>query len=598
MSIDPSVMCHCGSGLRAVRCCLVEPVSMVAANSAVYLAPTTERARQAFKIGNAAVAEELSLAVLDLSPYDPDALLMLSQIRLAQNNHSAAKALLSRLVKANPNLAVQLTQLARLHMEVRELKDAERVARMAIRADPTLADAHNVLGMILSEAGELIGGEACYRHTIAMIDQPDAIILANLAWNLTLQGRFEEAASSYEQSLSLAPDVPQTVIGHALLERKAGRLEKARDILSQAYEKAGENRFLAVQYAAVLNELGLAAQALDIVNALPGEDITRSFFEWKERGNILYGLGRYEDAFAAWQEGGRAPDAPLGVGPVGLGGYVERLKSFFTATKLGLISAAAKEFDGGIQPIFVVGASSQITAPFGKWIASTISAPTIALGPLLSSLIERLPEMVASPYAYPEALADLWMADRVSSLRTLREKLQDHFRSVQAQGQDKSNWIVNIDPLDETQIGLIALLFPYAPIIHLIDHPLSSAVRKFASSTPVLLEYDGTIEGAAEYVKAMSDIAEHMRSNFVLKYLPVKISDLLQNQSMACERITNFVSFEPVYGRQHSLTLPPIMGYEPFSAHLAEASKILSTLIQARGFEAVVSEPSTANANV
>ncbi len=81
-------------------------------------------------------------------------------------------------------------------------------ARNAVRIAPENPQAHNLMGMILTEAQRPAVGEYHYRRVLELSGARDPILLANLAWNLKNQGRMEEARALYEESVAAAPDMP------------------------------------------------------------------------------------------------------------------------------------------------------------------------------------------------------------------------------------------------------------------------------------------------------------------------------------------------------------------------------------------------------
>ena len=53
------------------------------------------------------------------------------------------------------------------------------------------------MGVVLTETGRIQAGERHYRRALALLERDDGLVLANLAWNLKLQGRLDEAAECY-----------------------------------------------------------------------------------------------------------------------------------------------------------------------------------------------------------------------------------------------------------------------------------------------------------------------------------------------------------------------------------------------------------------
>jgi len=218
MSASNSGLCPCGSGLRAARCCALQAGAIPPAEATRHLIPLVERAIQAYQQGAKDVAERLCLDVLELAPDRPGALSVLYSIRKEQGKPAAAEALLRRLVHFEPNNFEATNEIALMLLGKGALGEAEIHARNAIRIAPQAPQAHNLMGMIMTEAQRPRLGEYHYRQVLAIAGTRDPIVLANLAWCLKNQGRMEEARALYEESTATAPDIRETLLGWARLE--------------------------------------------------------------------------------------------------------------------------------------------------------------------------------------------------------------------------------------------------------------------------------------------------------------------------------------------------------------------------------------------
>ena len=88
--------------------------------------------------------------------------------------------------------------------------------------------------------------------------------------------------------------------------------------------------------------------------------------------------------------------------------------------------------------------------------------------------------MLNSPLAYPEALSELWLGDQLEGLDNLRDYYLQRARSS-ARCARARDWFTDKMPLNETHLGLIGLIFPQAPIIHILRHPLDVVLSVFSN---------------------------------------------------------------------------------------------------------------------
>ena len=162
------LLCPCGSGLRAVRCCSLQLGRLPPAEATRHLVPLVERAIQAHRQGADETAERLCLDVLELAPDRPGALSVLYEIRKAQGNAHAAEALIRRIVALDPNNLVATNELALILLGKGSLAEAEIHARNAVRIAPENPQAHNLMGMIMTEANRPQIGEYHYRRVLEL----------------------------------------------------------------------------------------------------------------------------------------------------------------------------------------------------------------------------------------------------------------------------------------------------------------------------------------------------------------------------------------------------------------------------------------------
>lgn len=79
-----------------------------------------------------------------------------------------------------------------------------------------------------------------------------------------------------------------------------------------------------------------------------------------------------------------------------------------------------------------------------------------------------------------EAFAELWLGDQIEGLDNLRDYYLQRARQLGAL-RKRARWFTDKMPLNETHLGLIGLIFPKAPIIHLIRHPLDVVLSVFSN---------------------------------------------------------------------------------------------------------------------
>ncbi len=541
MSARIPALCPCGSGLRAVRCCTLQRGSLPPPEAIRHLVPIVERAMQAHRQGADETAERLCLDVLELAPDRPGALSILYEIRKAQGKHQAAEALIRRIVAFDPNNLAATNELALILLGKGSLAEAEHHARNAIRVAPENPRAHNLMGMILTEANRPQVGEYHYRRVLELTDQRDPVLLANLAWNLKNQGRMQEARTLYQESVAAAPKIRQTLLGFARLEEADRNFDGAATILDKVSALFPKDQGVQLTRAVLLGRMRRYDEALAMIDGAAGDNGQLGPNELLEKGRLLDQIGRYDDAWAAFAEGKQLARKLSGQEYLDDSAQqqIERLRGFFIAGRLRLLPRARTRTDMP-QPIFILGFPRSGTT----LVEQTLSAhPNIAAGdelPLIHEISAILPRMLASPLGYPEALAELWMGDQREGLDNLRDYYLQKVRQMGVLRQSATRFTDKM-PLNETHLGLIALLFPEAPLIHVLRHPLDIMVSAFSNQFThgFFCAYD--LETAARHYVRVMDLVQHYRAEMTLRYLPIRYEDIVADQKASVHSMLAFI---------------------------------------------------------
>lgn len=541
--MESLALCPCESGLRHGSCCALPVVASPPANSFRHLVPLVQRAGEASREGDVPVAERLCLDVLELVPIERDALRMLYEIRKAEGRNTAVEALIRRLVALDTNDFWAVNELTLVLLNKGILAEAEVHARNAVRLAPQNPQAHNLMGMVLTEAHKPQLGAYHYRRVLDLSATRDPILLANLAWNLKTQGKMDEARCLYEEATALAPDVPQTMLGWARMEEADRQFEKAGAILDRAEIKFPGDPGLLLSRAVLLRGMGRYEQALEILQTIANSSRNGSLGpdELLEKGALLDRMGRYGEAFAAFEEGKRVARAVTGscYQSEHARQLTERIKGFFTAKRLATLPRAVDSCNRP-KPVFVLGFPRSGTTLVEQMLSAH---PMISAGdelPLINEISGLMPRMFDSPLAYPEALAELWMADHRDGLNKLRDYYLDQVRQREVV-KPGAVWLTDKMPLNETHLGLIALLFPTAPLVHVLRHPLDVVLSVFATQLTHGFCCAYELETAARHYVLIMQLVEHYRREMALRYLAIRYEDIVDHQEATVRRMLDFI---------------------------------------------------------
>ncbi|KAA0597867.1 pilus assembly protein [Azospirillum lipoferum] len=444
---------------------------------------------------------------------------------------------LERRLRAAPDDLPVTQELAGLLFRTGRAAEAEAYARNAVRLAPESTRSHLIMALVLADTHRPRAAEFHYRRALALAP-PDAATVANLAWSLTRQGRLDEARRTYRCAAALHPSIALTWHGWAQTEDAARDLPAAHRFVGRARRLDPDHRGADTFAAALLDRRGDPEQALAMLDAAAqrGADPDALL----QKGRVLDRMGRHDEAFAAFAAGkALLRQAGHRYGEEQAVDLIARLATFFVAPRLRLMPRPDRPA-AGTQPVFVVGAPRSGTTLVEQILSCH---PAVAAGdelPSLGAVVQTLPQILGSPLAYPEALSELWMGDQRDGLERLRDAYLRHARKL-VPVKPGHTLFTDKMPFNETHLGLIALMFPAAPVVHVLRHPLDVVLSMMGTNLTHGFQCANDPETAARHILRVFDLVEHYRREMPLRYLPLRYEDLIREPEPAVRRLLGFL---------------------------------------------------------
>src|ERR1700753_4084913 len=115
----------------------------------------------------------------------------------------------------------------------------------------------------------------------------------------------EEARALYKESIAAAPTIRQSLLGWARLEEADRKFDASDTILKQMNEQYPNDPGLLLTRAVLLGRMRKYDEALAVLDELAkiSSDGRLGANELAEKGRLLDQMGRYDDAYAAFDEG-------------------------------------------------------------------------------------------------------------------------------------------------------------------------------------------------------------------------------------------------------------------------------------------------------
>ncbi|MDE2390263.1 MAG: sulfotransferase, partial [Rhodospirillales bacterium] len=157
-------------------------------------------------------------------------------------------------------------------------------------------------------------------------------------------------------------------------------------------------------------------------------------------------------------------------------------------------------------------------------------------------------------------------------------------------------------PLNEMYLGLISLLFPQSPIIHVLRHPLDVVLSVYSNHLMHGYFCAAQLESIAAHYNLVADLMQHYRQNLAMRYLPVRYEEMVTDQEAQVRKLLEFigVEFDPRclsfekntrYARTASyaqvaekLYDRSRYRYRPYLKHLAPVVEVLRPVIERLGY--------------
>ncbi|ARU41860.1 hypothetical protein CCB80_12205 [Armatimonadetes bacterium Uphvl-Ar1] len=253
------------------------------------------------------MAEPIYEKVLATDPENPDALFLLSTVRLGHKEYEEAVSLLQRLTSAHPEYAEAWSNLGSALTGAGKPEEAMDAFHRALDLNPSLSDTHYHLAQLYASLKEWMNAAQYFRKAVGF-DPSHAQAYTELAKCHYKLGEFEEAMSACHSALMINKNyVPAyNVLGKSLAA--LGQISHAEETFRTAIRLDPRHAEAYSNMGRVFLDLGKPAQALEAcIQATQLDDSLASAH--CNRGEALRRLGRLDEAMQSLQRAIYADDS-------------------------------------------------------------------------------------------------------------------------------------------------------------------------------------------------------------------------------------------------------------------------------------------------
>ena len=426
------------------------------------------RAEQLAEEGDVDGTAKKLIDILRLAPRHPIALHRLAQLRYEQGEIEAAAALLHKLVLIRPRDASLRNDLGNLYLSMGSCSAAIKEYQLALEhGDETLDTVLN-MSVALVTAGRQAEAIRTLKRVIEFAFQDASALIT--AGNLLLQlHRVDEAEQQFTNALQLDSNSADARVGLAIVAMTRGKKERARYWLRGSIERDPNNSLAWYQLSRsrkqtpeLHNEMQLAQRAL------------RHSQRAASKVNLHFALANMHDdlgeaalAFNHLRQANQLVQPPAPFDPVAFEELVTQIKEVFTKKYFLERSDGDQSIS---KPVFIAGAPRSGTTLVEQILASHPDCAGLGEHPFFDRKVA-------------EQTADLCtIARRLNS--DMKRQLAEQYLADIDTYYPNAQRVSNKAPGLMLQLGLIALLFPRAPLLlcqrNWLDVGLSIYFQHFA----------------------------------------------------------------------------------------------------------------------
>lgn len=439
-------------------------------------------------------------------------------------------------LRLNPEFAIAYYNLGNLYLNQWSLDEARQCYEEVLRLDPGNVAAHVNLGNVLKHQGWR--EEALQRYREVLCVKPDNIeACGNMGIVLESLGRLDEALECYRRLQHLKPGHITAITGEASILARQGKFEAAYENLRPLLEKgAPESPFVVLTLASFCRQVKQCPQAIAMMERLLARE--NGALGRFERISLHFSLGKlydaagsYEDAFKHYKCGNQLKKSAFDRDEHSR--YVDDLIQIYSKPFM----AGAKRASATSQrPVFIIGMPRSGTSLVEQILASH---PQIyGAGELedIGRMTKSLPAMLATNKPYPQCMSEL--TEDVCNVLAQRylERL-DQLDPDAVRVTDKM-------PRNFFHLGLIALLFPGARIIHCVRNPFDTCLSCYFQNFIGGNEFADDLEDLGAYYLEYRRLMDHWRHTLGLPMMTIHYEELIADQKSLSRELVEFCGLE------------------------------------------------------
>lgn len=531
---------------------------------AAAMAQELRRAMELHRQGRLDEAIAIYHGLLERYPKHPDVNHFLGMAEYQRGKPELAVALIRHAIALQPGNALYYGNLGRIHLNREEYAEAAAALRRALALTPDEPELLHLLGRTLRLDGK---AEAALHHLQRASElQPDAMrVLQDLAQALGAARQNTAAAEVYRRLLALAPHDPDALRGLAHCLRVLNRSGEAITCLEQALALQPSDPKIWCEHGEALEEAGqFDAAAGSFRKALelkPGYPVAVACLLALDRGGddpglaeagarhlredavskpvrvqLQFALGRHFDRggdYDAAFEHYRSANDIVAVGRRYRAGDTERrtaaLMSAFTPDLFRSLRALGND---SARPLFIVGMPRSGTTLTEQVLSShrdIAGAGELGYFMQMSHALQKAAGDATGTFAFVRDL-------RAQDMQGWTQGYLDLLHGISAGAARVTDKM----PLNFLNLGLMALAFPNARVIHCRRDPMDNCLSCYVENMHQDQRYSTGLKSLGQFYLQYHRLMAHWRAALPLPILDVVYEDLVGDFDAQARRLIDF----------------------------------------------------------
>jgi len=428
-------------------------------------------------------------------------------------------------VDAYANLGITLVELGKL-------EDAKAMLEKALLLNPDHAEAHNFWGIYYQKVNLYDKAIKSYEKAIEL--NPDYAEAYNrLGGILMLQHQLEAAQFYVEKALKLDPDLAAAYCNLGNIYLINGHIRRAQDVYKKALSLdpflTDARKNLAHIQKNTTNDQNEINRILSQLSD-PQLDEGRAVVLHFALGKIFDDGEEYDRAFFHYHKANTLKRKTVEFNPELHKQIVDQIIHVFSRT---YFKDCALVGDTSNRPVFIIGMPRSGTTLVEQIIAShplAFGADELEYFNLIS---QSLTKILKTDTNYPFCVEQL---DQVAAQSIIQDYLD-----LLSSYSSKAERITDKMPLNFMHLGLIAILFPNAKIIHCRRNELDTCLSIYFQLFTFYHPYSYNLDEIGAYYYQYKRLMNHWREVLPGKFYEVDYEELLNDQEKESQRLIEYI---------------------------------------------------------